>query len=245
MNSVDIHFHLLPGVDDGPDDMSETVALARAAVADGTRIVVVTPHVRPDFVTEPLVLRGLVHDVRCRLASEGVPLELRTGGEVGHDMVGRLGQAELEAIAQGPPDSLWVLVETPFEGFTPEFHAATAELRERGFGVVLAHPERAYAPEEGLRRELDAGSVAQVNAMSLTGGHGPSAERTAHALVTDGLVSVVASDAHGDIRPPALGLARAALLAHGTDRQTAHELTLDGPRRLLAHGLRSRRSLAA
>jgi len=245
MNSVDIHFHLLPGVDDGPPDMCESVALARTAVADGTRIVVVTPHVRSDFVTEPLALRALVHELRCRLAAEGVPLELRTGGELGHDMVGRLDQAELEAIAQGPPDGLWLLVETPFEGFTADFHAATTELRGRGFGVVLAHPERGYAPQEGLRRELDTGSVAQVNALSLTGGHGPNAERTGRALVAEGLVSVVDSAAHGDTRPPALGLARAALLAHGADRQTAYELTLDAPRRLLARGMRRRSSLAA
>ena len=68
MNYADVHFHLLPGVDDGPEDMAESVELARAAVADGTTTVVATPHVRTDFVTEPLELPERVREVREALA---------------------------------------------------------------------------------------------------------------------------------------------------------------------------------
>ena len=190
MSYADIHFHLLHGVDDGPETLADSVALARAAVADGTRTVVCTPHVRTDFVTEPLDVVELVRELRGALAHAGVPLELRCGGELGHDLAGTLSQPQLEAIAQGPAGNRWLLVEAPFEGLTAEFRAATAELRERGFGVVVAHPERvAFADTDGLaalRHELEQGSVAQLNAQSLLGEHGADAQRAARAYVAQG-----------------------------------------------------------
>ncbi|HEU0025379.1 MAG TPA: CpsB/CapC family capsule biosynthesis tyrosine phosphatase [Thermoleophilaceae bacterium] len=241
MSYADLHFHLLPGVDDGPTDLAESVDLARAAVADGTRIVVATPHVRRDFVTDPLDLVDRVRELRAALAEARVPLDVRRGGELGHDLVGLLRQAELEAIAQGPTGNRWLLVETPFEGFTADFHAATAELRGRGFGVVLAHPERtAFAATDGvqgLRRELASGSLAQVNAMSLTGRHGEEALEAGHALVSLGLADVVASDAHGLARPPSLGAAWAALIDAGVEPGTAWSVVRERPALLVADGI--------
>jgi protein-tyrosine phosphatase len=249
MASVDLHFHLLPGVDDGPSVIEESVALAWAAVADGTATVVATPHVRSDFLTEVGELGERLHDLRAALWADGLPLEVRIGAELGHEMVGRLSQHELETIAQGPPGARWLLVEAPFEGIGEDFHAATAELRSRGFGVVIAHPERsadaALDGASGLLRELAAGSLAQVNAMSLTGGHGCDAERAARELVAEGLVAVVASDAHGPTRPPALGLACQEMLVHGTPGRMARALTGSSTRGLLTRGMRGASPLAA
>ena len=155
MSHADIHFHLLHGVDDGPETLADSVALARAAVADGTRTVVCTPHVRTDFVTEPLDVVELVRELREALAHAGVPLELRCGGELGHDLAGTLSQPQLEAIAQGPAGNRWLLVEAPFDGLTGDFRAATAELRERGFGGR----DRASGAR-GVRRERRARGAA-------------------------------------------------------------------------------------
>src|SRR4051812_13311103 len=156
MDAVDLHFHLLPGVDDGPAEPADTIELAAQAAAQGTAIVVATPHVRADFFTDVPSLPDRVAEVRAALAGAGIALEVICGGELGHEMVGRLRQDELELIAQGPPQARWLLVETPFEGVTESFHAATAELRDRGFGVVIAHPERsadaALDGAAGLRR---------------------------------------------------------------------------------------------
>jgi protein-tyrosine phosphatase len=247
--AADLHFHLLPGVDDGPGDMPEALELAQAAVAAGTGTVVVTPHVRPDFVTDPLELPARVDELRAALAAERIALELHCGGELGHDLVGMLAQHELEAIAQGPATGRWLLVETPFEGFTARFHEATDELRDRGFGVVIAHPERtAAAATEGaqaLRRELALGSVAQVNAQSLTGRHGEEALHAGHALVRAGLIALVASDAHGLARPPSLRPAFAALLRGTTDSRTASKLVRERPWQLLARGLPQHAAVAA
>lgn len=242
MKSVDLHFHLLPGVDDGPADMEESVALAAAAVEDGTRLVVATPHVRPEYVTDVRELRDRLRELRARLASERVPLGVRCGGELGHEMVGRLDQAELDSIAQGPPDARWLLLETPFYLPGPDFHGAAAELRERGFAVVLAHPERsadaALYGGAALLFELAAGSLAQINALSLSGGHGEDARRAGLLYARTGLAGVVASDAHGVSRPPALRRALQAMLAQGVPAEIARSLTGSAPRRLLSRGVR-------
>ena len=104
--------------------------------------------------------------------------------------------------------------------------------------MLVAHPERSADASldgaAGLRRELEAGSLAQANALSLTGGHGEEACSAAWELIADGLISVVASDAHGPTRPPALGLARRTLLEVGITPAAAEALVGSGPHRLLA-----------
>ena len=238
---VDLHFHLLPDTDDGPATLAESLELARMAVEDGTATIVATPHVREDFVTDVLALGERVRELQAALDAERIPLGVRCGGELGHDMVGRLSQQELDAIAQGPPGARWLLVEAPFDRIGDDFHAATTELRERGFGVVIAHPERSADASRdgssGLRRELRDGSLAQLNAMSLSGGHGAEAERAAFRLVDDGMAAIVGSDAHGPTRPPALAKALRSLLGGGVDAAVARALTASGPRRLLGRGM--------
>ena len=238
---TDIHFHLLPGVDDGPAALADSIDLAREAVHDGTGTIVATPHVRADFLTDVWAVRDGVREVKAALARESVPISVAQGAELGHDMVGRLRQDELEAIAQGPPRRRWLLVETPFEGITPDFNRATDELRDRGFGVVLAHPERGGglldSNRAGLDHELAAGSALQVNAFSLTGHHGGVACRVAMRLIELGLVTVVASDAHGGARRPALTLAYEVLTGNGTAPGVARALVDAAPRRLMARGI--------
>jgi protein-tyrosine phosphatase len=250
MAYADLHFHLLPGVDDGPADMAASLELAEAAVAEGTGTVVVTPHVRHDLgITDAVEIHARLLELRAALAANRIALEVRCGGELGHELIGRMRQSELELLAQGPTGARWVLVETPFHGIGDDFHAATAELRERGFGVLVAHPERSADASldaaAGLRAELAAGSLAQLNALSLTGAHGEDACSAAWELIADGLVAVVASDAHGPTRPPALELARRTLLTTGISRPVAHELVAAMPHRLLASGIAARPIVAA
>jgi protein-tyrosine phosphatase len=250
MDLVDLHFHLLHGVDDGPADLEESLDLARAAVHAGTGTVVATPHVRPDLgTTDAREILERVREVRSALAAAGIPLTVECGGELGHEMAFDLKADELDLLAQGPPGARWLLVETPFHGIGEDFHAATAELRARGFGVLVAHPERsadaAIGDERDLRSELAAGSKAQLNALSLTGGHGEDARRAAWELLHEGLIDVVASDAHGPTRPPALRMARETLLdGGGLAPAAAHALVATAPRELLARGMRRTRVAA-
>ena len=186
---ADIHFHLLPGVDDGAANLEETVELARLAEADGTGVIVATPHVRSEFVTDVSDLPDRVAEVRARLRLEEIDVDVRCGGELGHEMVGGLSQNDLHTIAVGPPSSSWILLEAPFEGLGEELHVAADELRDRGFAVVLAHPERSAVVMADnaavLRRELAAGSLLQVNAWSLVGRHGPEAQLAAKRLIRE------------------------------------------------------------
>ena len=243
MSGIELHFHALPGLDDGPDTLDGSLALLCGAAAEGTGTVVATPHVRGDFVTDVSDLGDRVGELQSAVDAAGLPVHLHPGGELGHDMVGRLSQAELETIAQGPPNARWLLVESPFEPIGEDFHAATDELRDRGFGVVIAHPERSADAivygAEGLRREVERGAVAQVNAQSITGAHGPAAREAAFALIEEGLLHVVSSDAHGPTRPAMLGEALAHLLEGGVPPAVCESLAGRCPRRLLARGVLS------
>jgi protein-tyrosine phosphatase len=244
MNRHDVHLHVLPGVDDGPADLGEALALAADAVADGTTVAVATPHIRPGYVTDVSELPGRVAELQLALARERIPLELRVGGELAHGMVERMSQDELETIAHGPPGARWVLLEAPFFGFGPAFHDAAGELRERGFGVVIGHPERSARLGEDLaplRHEVLYGSALQLNVWTIAGRHGEEARDIALRLVREGLASVVASDAHSDWRQPLLSRAIVDLEHAGIDRMTVRALAVTGPRRLLEAGLRGRR----
>jgi protein-tyrosine phosphatase len=247
MNRNDLHLHVLPGVDDGPADLGEALALAADAVADGTTLAVATPHIRPGYVVDVSELPDRVAELRLALAREGIPLQLRVGGELAHGMVDRLSQYELELIAQGPPGARWILLEAPFPGFGPAFHDAADELRERGFGVVIGHPERSarLGPDlASLRLEVLYGSVLQLNVWTIAGRHGEEARDIGLRLVREGLATVVASDAHADWRRPLISRAVADLLHAGVDQMTVRDLTGTAPRRLLEAGVRSRRVIA-
>ena len=149
-------------------------------------------------------------ELQLALTRERIPLELRVGGELAHGMVERMSQDELETIAQGPPGARWILLEAPFLGFGPAFHDAADELRERGFGVVIGHPERSARLGEDLaplRHEVLYGSALQVNVWTIAGRHGEEARDIALRLVREGLATVVASDAHADWRRPLISRA--------------------------------------
>jgi len=215
MNYAELHFHLLPGIDDGPSSIEESVDLAAAAAAEGTRTIVTTPHVHPQFVTDVSSLPDRVREVEGKLAAGRIPIRVLCGGELAHEMVPRLEQRALETIAQGPPGRRWLLLEAPLAGLDHSYTEAADELRARGFAVVVAHPERALrwsdAGWETLEHEFSVGSVAQINAWSVAGLYGEMVRATALWLIRTAPRAVIASDAHGGARMPSLGPALDAL----------------------------------
>lgn len=240
MKRTDIHFHILPGIDDGPASDDEAIELAACAASEGTGTLLATPHVRADYVTDVFGLVERLHALCERLRAADLEIDVRLGAELAHTMVGRLRQAELETIAHGPPGSRWVLVESPFGGFDGGFVAAAEELRERGFALVLAHPERVGGDTQrrdaAIERELAHGSVLQLNAWSLAGRYGAEAEAVARRLLAKRAPAVLASDAHGGWRMPALELA----VEHAREavgHRDAERLVSLAPRRLLEKGL--------
>lgn len=239
MKFAELHFHLLPGVDDGPASIEESVELARMATADGTETIVATPHVNSFYATDLSTLPQRVREVEDRLRRKRVSVTVRCGGELSPEMVGRLSQVELETIAHGPPGHRWLLLEAPLTGFDEGFAESAAELRGRGFGIVVAHPERSLGGVERswllLERELRAGSALQLNAWSLAGLNGERARSNALRLLHAAPVVAVASDAHGPERAPALRLALGALGGLGEPNPLGFVAAV--PRALLEQGL--------
>jgi protein-tyrosine phosphatase len=242
VHRAELHFHLLPDVDDGPADLDEAVELARLAVADGTSLVTVTPHVR-DLLGAAILgeVGARVHEVAAALGRAGVPLELRAGAELAHDDVALLRDRELDAIAQGPPGARWVLLEAPlFGGDLDGFLAATAEVRARGFGTLIGHPERCgvFMRSDGaLAAERRAGARLQVNGSSLIGRHGTEARAWGIELLRTRRADVIASDAHRPERPPVLSQALDALAAAGVPRGEGEAFVSTAPRVLLRRGI--------
>src|SRR5215207_4824525 len=214
MTRAELHFHLLPAVDDGPVDLDDAVALARLAVADGTGVVTVTPHVR-DLLAQGILgeLGARVREVQDALDAAGVPLAVRTGAELAHDDVAAMDARMLDTVAQGPGHARWVLIEAPLFGARlEEFLAGTAAVRAHGFGTLIGHPERCpalMARPEAIAAERRAGARLQVNASSLVGYHGPAEQARGLALLRSGRADVIASDAHRVARPPRLAEALA------------------------------------
>jgi protein-tyrosine phosphatase len=239
MNYAELHFHLLPGIDDGPSSIEQSVELAAAAAAEGTRTIVTTPHVHPQWVTDVSSLPERVRELNDRLAARRIRIDVRCGGELDQQMVPRLSQRELGTIAHGPPGRQWLLLEAPLGGIDRSYTAAADELRQRGFAVVVAHPERALrwsdAGWETLEHELSAGSVVQINAWSVAGLYGEMVRATAMWLLRTAPRAVIASDAHGGPRMPALRLALDALEAARVP--DPHRLIDAVPRALLEQGL--------
>ncbi len=223
--------------------MEAAVELARLAVEDGTAEVVATPHVR-DVLAMGILdeLPDRVQALRDELDDRGIELELHVGGELDEVDVSRLAEDELELLAQGAaPDAPrgWLLYEPPWSTMGGEYLETAADLRGRGFGLVIAHPERSplfRAPEgeTALRLLRENGALTQITAGSLLGRHGESAWKAAHGWLAAGLVDLVASDAHGPRKPPSLTPARWEI-ARLTDEETALRLVDSGPRALLAH----------
>src|SRR3978361_2066234 len=95
---VDLHSHVLPGVDDGADSFEESVEIVRAAPRDGISVIAATPHVRDDYPTRSETMLLLVEDIQDRLRTEGVNVDLLPGGEVAFDMIAELDSRELRAV---------------------------------------------------------------------------------------------------------------------------------------------------
>jgi protein-tyrosine phosphatase len=238
---AELHFHLLPEVDDGPVDLDDAVELARLAVADGTSLVTATPHVR-DLLALGILgeLPARVREVQDALDAAGVPLEVRAGAELAHDDLPALGDRALDAIAHGPVGRRWVLIEAPLFGDAAAFLDATAELRGRGFGTLIGHPERCpdlMLADGAVDGERAAGATLQVNASSLTGRHGDDARRWGIELLRSGRADVIASDAHRVSRPPQLSAALDVLAGEGMPRAGLEPLVAGGPRALLQYGI--------
>jgi protein-tyrosine phosphatase len=226
---IDLHSHVLHGLDDGARSLEESLAICRAAVADGITGLAATPHVRADYPTSAAAMGAALAELREAVAREGIPLELHAGGEVALE---RLGADDLRGFALA--GSRYLLVEVPYAGWPLDLAAKLFELQVRGLVPVLAHPERnAEATPDRLEPLLAAGALAQVTAASLDGRLGRTVQRAGLELVRRGLAHLIASDAHA---PALRGIGMSDAAAAVGDEALARWLTLDVPAAIVADG---------
>ena len=230
---IDLHSHILPGVDDGARDLAQSLEIARAAIADGITVVAATPHVRHDFPTRPEAMENRVRELRDALVEAGIALDVRTGGELALDRLDVLSPDELRrfGLAGNPA---YLLLEMPYFGWPLELPLRVTRLHAAGVTAVIAHPERnpdVQADPELLRPLVEAGALVQVTAASLDGRLGRATRNVARGLVDSGLAHMLASDAHSpELRE--VGMSRAADAVG--DETVAHWLTTAVPAAIVA-----------
>jgi protein-tyrosine phosphatase len=203
---IDLHTHVLPGIDDGPETIEGSLALVRAAEADGTRVIVATPHVSWHHHNDASTIARLTGELNDRLREEGIAVEIRTGAEIAMTRVDDIEPGELKRLRLG--GGPWLLLEPPFTPIVTGLDGVVMALQSAGHRVLLAHPERCPA----LHREpriveslVRGGVLTSVTAGSLAGRFGGQVRRFARHLLEQGLVHNVASDAHDAIkRPPSM-----------------------------------------
>jgi protein-tyrosine phosphatase len=242
MSYVDLHCHLLPGIDDGSATLEAALAHARRLDAEGVRDVACTPHIKADLFDVPVrELRERRAALQAAIDDEGLRVRLHPGGELAHEDALTRAPAELAMIAQGPEGARWLLLECPFAGLDEEFTAAAQRLTVLGYGLLLAHPERAAGVlgpgRDRLESLCSAGAVLQVNVCSLLGNHGLEIQETATALVRSGSAFCLASDGHPGTREHTLQLGFHLLLRAGASSLQAYRLTQANPRFLLRSGV--------
>jgi protein-tyrosine phosphatase len=201
---IDIHCHILPGLDDGPANLDFSLAMARAAVEAGTQMIVATPHIRADFDVDPTEIEPRVDLFNDRLQRDRLPLRVLPGAEIGWATATELDDSLLAKLSMGSGGR--VLLESPYGRKPVDLEGIIANLDRRGFQAVLAHPERCplfQRDVDRLRAIVQAGTLCSITAGSMAGKFGDPVRQLTIEMLRDGLVHDVASDAHDHIhRPP-------------------------------------------
>jgi protein-tyrosine phosphatase len=203
---IDLHCHLLPGLDDGPSSIGEAVALAEAAVAGGTTVMVATPHIDSVWRVRPDQISARAAALRDALSAAGVALEVLTGAEIAISRLADLSASDLDLLRLG--EGPFLLLECPLSPTAGDFDLVLTRILDRGERVVLAHPERSplfQQEPERLVRLVEAGALCSLSAGAPSGYFGELVRRFAIDLLRADLVHDVSSDAHdARRRPPGL-----------------------------------------
>jgi protein-tyrosine phosphatase len=230
---IDLHSHVLPGLDDGPDTLDESIQVLTEVAAEGVSAIAATPHVGARY---PTTAEEMEHELtRTAAAAEerGIAVRLLSGGEVELEWLSRLSHDELRRFSLGG-GGRYLLVELPWSGWPPDAFTLLERVSEAGLRPVIAHPERHTEIQERpghLEALVGAGALLQVTASSLEGLHGRRAQKAARALLDFGMVHLIASDRHGrGIRRATMRQARRRL----GDRRLADWLTVEVPAAVVA-----------
>lgn len=193
---VDLHCHLLWGIDDGARTPEDSLAMARLLAGLGFRHVACSPHAHSGYPSnDPELCRRRLEEARALLAEHEIPLELHPNAENVLDLeLPSKAQASPRPIGQGP----WVLAEAPYLNRVAHLPDILFRLQVQGVRLLVAHPERCreFESMERTRDAIRAGARLQLDLGSLVGRHGRTAKKLSRAFLADGLYSVAATDIH-------------------------------------------------
>ncbi|GIP41060.1 tyrosine protein phosphatase [Paenibacillus sp. J31TS4] len=205
---IDIHCHILPGIDDGAGDLEEALAMARISYEDGVRHIIATPHYNSVYAPDAAFVRASVEQLQQALDEAAIGITLHAGQEVQ-----LAGAAELTQIIENQsvqllgPTGSFVLLEEPWSGYHPDSEKAVRYLTGLGITPIIPHPERhAFFRDEPelLTNLISLGAWTQVSADSLAGNYNKEAQAFAEWLVDQDLAFTLATDAHNIKRKPNL-----------------------------------------
>ena len=229
---IDLHHHLLPGLDDGSKSMEDSVAMAILAAADGITHVVCTPHANGRYTYDPAANEAKLTELRGLLAGEKVALTLGMGCDF-HLSYDNIQAAKDDPTRYAINGKGYLLVEIPDYGLPRGLTEIFYELQLAGLTPILTHPERNPTLQADMARMeewLRGGVLVQVTGDSVRGSMGKQAERMAHHLLAQRWVHFLATDAHNSgSRPPRLREAR-AIVAKKYGEEYAEMLTETNPR---------------
>lgn len=235
--AVDIHCHCLPGIDDGPSTLDDSLRLCQALAEDGITTVFATPHQLGSYGRQnsAKLIRELVGQLQSALSSRGIPLEILPGSDVRIDerLCRLLDQDEVLTVGD---IGKHLLLELPHDHFVDPSQLL-ASLIKRNLQPVMTHPERhRYLQRELERVEawVDQGAIIQVTAGSLVGDFGEGAYRAAWTLVDEGLVHTIATDAHHVTRRPPRMTAAMLALREQAPGWLVQRMCLENPYRMLS-----------
>ncbi|MBN1547647.1 MAG: hypothetical protein JW902_13430 [Syntrophaceae bacterium] len=232
---IDVHCHILPGIDDGPATLEEALAMCRMAVADGIQSIVATPHCyHGKYPNDEASILPVYKDLRDRVREEGILLDLHVAGDVHIHPELPSFLKKNECLYLG---GRFVLVEIPSDVVPRFIGEFLFNMRISGFIPVLTHPERNRTVQSNpqiLDEWIAGGGLTQITAMSLTGDFGIEAKQTAFDLIDRGWVHCLATDAHSTgWRKPILSNALRSLIKY-MGKEGANLLVKENPRRLIS-----------
>ena len=225
---VDLHCHILPGLDDGAKTIEDSLAMAEDAIADGITHVVATPHANSHYVFEFSRVRAARKELSERLEGR---LTLATGCDF-HLSPENLKAIRIESAPFCINQKDYLLVELNDFSIPPAMDQALHELQLAGLHPIITHPERnglLRAQPERLRKWVELGCYAQVTAGSLTGVFGPGSQQDAWTWIGNGLIHFVSTDAHNTARRPLKLKFAYDAIAEQFDEGRARALLLENP----------------
>jgi len=238
---IDIHVHILPGIDDGPETWEESLEMARMAVAEGVRTLVATPHlfrhraVDLNALNPPAKILETLADFRERLTEAKIELEVLPGCEVPlcPEATRLLEEGQILTINDA---RRYLSLEMPDHVIPAITEEICFQFTAQGIIPIITHPERNqifYQQPERLKRLLHLGCLAQITAQSLTGGFGRGVAKFTRYLLSQGYVHLVASDAHNSGRRPPQLKAALKLLTKALGQHRAWDLVSTVPEKIV------------